>query len=142
MKICETCNKEHSGSYGSGRFCDSRCARSFSTKRNRKEISNRVRETYKEKRLNKTLDDFINEAHRKSETQYKKSKQRIWYFSKYPHVCVVCGYDRIVDVHHLGMLSETKLQAGLCPNHHKECHAKRTDYNKEQILAMRDALIA
>jgi hypothetical protein len=28
---CEKCNKEHDGSYGSGRFCNSVCARSFST---------------------------------------------------------------------------------------------------------------
>ena len=28
---CEKCGKEHDGSYGSGRFCNSKCARSFST---------------------------------------------------------------------------------------------------------------
>ena len=28
---CEKCNKEHDGSYGSGRFCSSKCARSFAT---------------------------------------------------------------------------------------------------------------
>jgi hypothetical protein len=28
---CEKCGKEHNGSYGSGRFCSSKCARSFST---------------------------------------------------------------------------------------------------------------
>jgi hypothetical protein len=33
MKKCELCNKEHDGSYGSGRFCSKECARSFSTKR-------------------------------------------------------------------------------------------------------------
>ena len=30
--ICENCGKEHDGTYGSGRFCCSKCARSFSTK--------------------------------------------------------------------------------------------------------------
>ena len=30
--ICENCGKEHNGEYGSGRFCCSKCARSFSTK--------------------------------------------------------------------------------------------------------------
>ncbi len=29
--ICEFCNRPHDGSYGSGRFCSSKCARSFST---------------------------------------------------------------------------------------------------------------
>lgn len=33
MKRCELCNKEHDGSYGSGRFCSKECARSFSTKK-------------------------------------------------------------------------------------------------------------
>ena len=48
---CETCSKEHDGSYGSGRFCCQSCARSFSTKKNRKEISKKVSETYKNKKL-------------------------------------------------------------------------------------------
>ena len=39
---CECCGKQIDGSYGSGRFCNSRCARSFSTKNGRKEISLRV----------------------------------------------------------------------------------------------------
>lgn len=30
--LCENCNKQHNGSYGSGRFCNKKCARSFSTK--------------------------------------------------------------------------------------------------------------
>lgn len=30
MKKCESCNKNHDGSYGSGRFCSAECARSFS----------------------------------------------------------------------------------------------------------------
>lgn len=32
VRICENCGKEHDGSYGSGRFCCKKCARSFSTK--------------------------------------------------------------------------------------------------------------
>ena len=30
MKKCEYCGKEHDGSYGSGRFCSSKCARKYS----------------------------------------------------------------------------------------------------------------
>jgi len=40
--ICENCNNEHNGTYGSGRFCSSKCARGFSTKAKREEINNRV----------------------------------------------------------------------------------------------------
>lgn len=32
MKKCENCSKEHEGLYASGRFCNNKCARSFSTK--------------------------------------------------------------------------------------------------------------
>ena len=42
MKTCENCNAEHDGSYGSGRFCSSKCARGFSTKAKRKEINEKV----------------------------------------------------------------------------------------------------
>jgi hypothetical protein len=39
---CENCNDTHNGSYGSGRFCSSKCARGFSTKGKRKEINKSV----------------------------------------------------------------------------------------------------
>lgn len=39
---CENCNKDHNGSYGSGRFCSVKCARGFSTKGKRNEISRKV----------------------------------------------------------------------------------------------------
>lgn len=39
MKKCETCEKDHSSKYGSGRFCSEMCARSFSTKIKRAEIN-------------------------------------------------------------------------------------------------------
>jgi len=40
--ICENCGENHDGSYGSGRFCKKECARGFSTKAKRKEISKKV----------------------------------------------------------------------------------------------------
>ena len=51
--------------------------------------------------------------------------------------CMICGFDKIVDLHHLDEHkynhSETNL-IGLCPNHHKMLHDFR--YRKE----MRDLL--
>lgn len=46
---CENCDQEHDGSYGSGRFCSQKCARAFSTKKNRKEINQKVSNTFKAK---------------------------------------------------------------------------------------------
>jgi len=40
--ICENCGVEHTGEYGSGRFCSSKCARGFSTKSKRKAINEKV----------------------------------------------------------------------------------------------------
>jgi hypothetical protein len=45
MNICETCCKEHDGSYGSGRFCSIKCSRSFATKDKRAEINKAVSKT-------------------------------------------------------------------------------------------------
>lgn len=47
MTKCESCSEDHDGSYGSGRFCSSTCARSFSTKTNRVEINKKVSESLK-----------------------------------------------------------------------------------------------
>jgi len=40
--LCEYCDKEHDGSYASGRFCDRSCARGFSTRDKRQEINEKV----------------------------------------------------------------------------------------------------
>jgi len=42
MKICENCNNEHEGTYGSGRFCSTKCSRGFSTKAKRIEINEKI----------------------------------------------------------------------------------------------------
>jgi hypothetical protein len=39
---CENCEDEHKGTYGSGRFCSSKCARGFSTKEKRSLINAKV----------------------------------------------------------------------------------------------------
>ena len=40
--ICEYCNKNHNGTYGSGRFCSKECAHGFSTKNNKEKIYRKV----------------------------------------------------------------------------------------------------
>lgn len=39
---CENCECKHSGEYGSGRFCSTKCSRGFATKSKRKEINEKV----------------------------------------------------------------------------------------------------
>jgi len=46
MKTCENCNKQHTGEYGSGRFCSSKCSRGFSTKAKRAEINAKISKAF------------------------------------------------------------------------------------------------
>lgn len=47
---CEHCHQVHYGSYGSGRFCSSKCARAFSTTLCRAEINARVSEQMRKRK--------------------------------------------------------------------------------------------
>ena len=49
MKTCENCGNEHDGTYGSGRFCSTKCSRGFSTKAKRAEINQKVSNSIKGK---------------------------------------------------------------------------------------------
>lgn len=58
--ICESCGQIMTKYYGSGRFCSSRCARSYSTSKNREEISKKASETLKGRFKGKTKKDIRN----------------------------------------------------------------------------------
>ena len=51
---CENCQCNHTGEYGSGRFCSPKCARGYSTKIKRKEINEKVSKTLTGKPCNLT----------------------------------------------------------------------------------------
>ena len=55
MCKCENCKCDHKGEYGSGRFCSSKCAKSFSTSKKRKEINAKVKKKLIEKNNKKTI---------------------------------------------------------------------------------------
>jgi hypothetical protein len=46
---CEYCESTHAGTYGTGRFCSSKCARGFSSKEKRKSINEKVSSALKGK---------------------------------------------------------------------------------------------
>lgn len=57
---------------------------------------------------------------------------------KFGHKCFVCGYDKIVEAHHIVSTcngGKTSIRNGilLCPNHHAEVHA--------EILSLTEALV-
>lgn len=51
MKICENCGLNNEGNYGSGRFCNQKCAKSYSTKFKRNDINKKVSETLLNKKI-------------------------------------------------------------------------------------------
>ncbi len=118
--ICEYCVKEHDGSYGSGRFCSTKCSHGFSTKSKRKEINRKV-----SKRLRKyplkycvecgnsihSLNKFgvcrecINKRCKSDveimrDVRYKKKRMAVEYKGG---KCNICGYEKCLsalDFHH------------------------------------------
>lgn len=102
---CETCGKEHDGSYGSGRFCCQSCARSFSTKNNRTNINKKVSKSLKGK-ASKVTDNVIESRNkRKQNTLIKKlnksviingdildiNNKELEEYRKTHLVCEICG---------------------------------------------------
>jgi len=82
MQICETCQCEHNGTYGSGRFCSAKCARGFSGSKSKGSIKKRksVKWLCKEcgkklRRQNKYM--MCNSCTRKSPEYIKKLKTSI-----------------------------------------------------------------
>ncbi len=81
MKNCEKCQKEHDGSYASGRFCSALCARSFSTSEKRKEINEKVSKTLKQiypqnESLHKGL-EIIHKSYKPGSENVKRRTQNI-----------------------------------------------------------------
>lgn len=92
--ICENCNKDHDGLYGSGRFCSSICARGFSTKNKREEINQRVSEKLKgrqsasggcpfKKGFDKRRKIFTIEDRKKAKNKKSENLQRKINFGKF-----------------------------------------------------------
>lgn len=140
MKKCKKCNINHTGLYGSGRFCSSKCARSFSTAAKRieinkivskkllgrkiikqysdekwKEINEKRKEFWKRKLLNANFNDLGIDGKRNKvivEQNYK---------------CNRCGLDKwlefklILEIEHIDgnhYNNERNNLEALCPNCH------------------------
>jgi hypothetical protein len=86
--ICEKCKIEHDGVYGSGRFCSSSCARSYSSSLKReivnKQTSITIKQMYKDGLL-KNKFPIRNESHTQ-ETKDKISKSKTG--QKYGEMCL------------------------------------------------------
>lgn len=64
-------------------------------------------------------------------------------FDKLDKKCIVCGFDKIIDVHHLvakskGGSHDLSNLIILCPNHHKMMH--HADYREEMTKTIKEKL--
>jgi len=145
MKKCENCEKEHDGTYGSGRFCSSICARSFSTKEKRIEINEAVsKKLTKDKYNGLTKQQFIQRENVEKHASYqretdittlydlsKRTISKILKRMKLP--CSKCGWyvEGVVgDIHHIlerknGGTDEHNNLTYVCPNCHRLIHTNK-----------------
>ena len=161
--ICENCNQEHDGSYGSGRFCSSKCARGFSTKLKREEINKKVSNQLKgrlltddhKKNISENQNRYFSDDHREKiskaragQSTYKLptsilklSGRTIAKIIKRLNLgCSSCGWDKAVgDIHHIvqrskgGTDDHTNLTY-LCPNCHRIAH----EHKIEKFVTLKD----
>ena len=60
-------------------------------------------------------------------------------YRKVTQKCILCGFDKIVDLHHLDENRQNNSESnfiGLCPNHHKMLHDFR--YKEEMMAVLRE----
>lgn len=60
-------------------------------------------------------------------------------YKKITKSCVICGFDKVVDLHHLDHNTKNNSEnnlIGLCPNHHKMLH--RFEHKKEILEKLKE----
>lgn len=75
----------------------------------------------------------------KAWNQKKNYGLNIETYKKITKSCVICGFDKVVDLHHLDQNktnNSEKNLLGLCPNHHKMLHDFR--YREEMLNLLKE----
>lgn len=76
---------------------------------------------------------------RNKEERYKQ--YRTICFKNWPKSCILCGFDKVVEVHHLDnnhKNNDKNNLVPLCPNHHRMIHTKRW---KDEVILELDSKI-
>lgn len=111
--FCENCNIEHTGLYGSGRFCSIKCARGFSTKDKRTEINTKV--------SNKLSNRKLSDQHKKNIEQANNFNRK----EKTIRNCLECSSN---------MICRPSDNRKFCTS---KCWVNYTEKNKEPFLLYR-----
>lgn len=99
--------------------------------------SNGIRKAKKFIRDNHLNNDHFSAA--KGKTNYRKLC-----FEAHAHACIICGEDKIVEVHHYDedhFNNALENLIPLCPNHHQYWHSRFIDLVKPTIDKYRDEFI-
>ena len=154
MTTCQNCGKEHDGSYGSGRFCSSRCAHGYGPTKIL--IQNKIH-TYtcetcgkifeRKHPIRKGRKHTCNDC-KNSSVHFKENPTSLTDFSKRTiskilfrsgKGCAICGWNKaICDVHHIkhrknGGTDDNNNLVILCPNCHREIHSGVSDYTEDDL---------
>ena len=155
MNTCENCGNLHDGTYGSGRFCSTKCSRGFSTKAKRNEINDKVSKTLSYDKTNRDERESIRHAAkhaafiRKVEVtsildMSSRTTTKILRRMKLP--CFTCGWYHegvVGDIHHItpkkdgGTDANTNL-THICPNCHRLAHSGVL--KPEELVSIHDYL--
>lgn len=142
--LCENCNINHNGIYGSGRFCSKECARSFSTKDKRADINKKVSDKLsikfngitKQQKIQRDIAykhaSFLQRV--EVTTLYDLSSRTVAKILKRMNLpCSFCGWhvDNVIcDIHHIiekknGGSNEHTNLSYICPNCHRLVHSNK-----------------
>jgi len=75
--------------------------------------------------------------------QRKQNNLNMTVYKKITEKCIICGFDNVVDLHHLDQNkknSSEKNLVGLCPNHHKMLHDFRYKEEMQGLLKQKGYL--
>jgi hypothetical protein len=138
-KKCKGCGlvKEH---HGKG-YCFN-CYRKIMWKRSKGICKRCKREIYiHAKGLCPGCYNFIFHLDRAKADNYKKRHNLdVVLYKKITKQCFICGFDKVVDLHHLDENNKNNVEGnliGLCPNHHKMLHDFRFRKEMREILSQK-----
>jgi len=149
---CENCQDEHEGTYGSGRFCSSKCARGFSTKEKRSLINEKVSITLgnglsKQQRIQRDIADKHASFIRENEVTTLKdlsARTAIKILKRLNLPCSKCNWfvnGVVGDLHHIiprknNGSDEHDNLCYLCPNCHRCVHSGKI--KDEELINLED----
>jgi len=88
---------------------------------------------------------FLFNLNKTKERNYKKwHNLDINIYKKITKNCVICGFDKVVDLHHLDENKKNNSEQnliGLCPNHHRMLHDFRFRKEIREILTQKGIVL-